>query len=215
MGPLDAYEAIVALGGEARFAGKVAEMRRAFEERTGAFGPNDAWFEARSRAFWDDAVTGGFAREALAELAAEVRAWVVPLERAHRGFFEVHAARGVWRGKSVEGARIVVDLWSGAEFVVRAPDDGMKDALDAAAGPVDARIVGDPSGAAAILPGAVFHPEAAAEPALRVLDEARRRKLEGRDVLDALLRMELMLRSLSRVKAGYAYRAEALPAARM
>jgi hypothetical protein len=201
MGPLDAYEAIVALGGDARFREQVAEMRREFERRTGAFGPNDAWFEPRSRAFWDDAVTGGFGRVVEAELAPNARAWIGPLERAHRGFFGVARARDV---------HVLADHWSGAELIVRASDEGMRDALDAAAAPVDARIVGDPRGAAAILPGAVFHPESAAEPALRVLEEARRRKLPAKDALDALLRMELALRSLSRVKAAYAYRAEAL-----
>jgi hypothetical protein len=201
MGPLDAYEAVVALGGEPPFAERVAEMRRSFEKRTGAFGPNDAWFEARSRAFWDDAVTGGFARAASASLAPEARAWVGPLERAHRGFFDVKRLRDV---------HILADHWSGAELVVRAADEGMRDALDAAAAPVDARIVGDPAGAAAILPGALFHPEEAAEPALRVLEEARRRALSLHDALDALMRMELALRSLSRVKAAYAYRPDAL-----
>jgi hypothetical protein len=201
MGPLDAYEAVVALGADARFTVRLAEMRQEFEKRTGAFGPDDAWFEARSRAFWDDAVTGGFARVVEAALAPEARAWLGLLGCAHRGFFEV---------KRADQTHIMVDLWSGAEFVVRAADEGMRDALDAAAAPVDARIVGDPRGAAAILPGAVFHPEQAAEPALRVLEEARRRRLSTTDALDALLRMERTLRSLSRVKAAYAYRADAL-----
>ena len=44
----------------------------------------------------------------------------------------------------------------------------------------------------------------------RVLDAARTKGLSTDDVLDALLRMELSLRTLSRVKPAYAYRPEAL-----
>jgi hypothetical protein len=62
----------------------------------------------------------------------------------------------------------------------------------------------------ALLPGAVFHPREATSAIPPVLDAARSRSLPTRDTLDALLRMERMLRSLSRVKAAYAYRADAL-----
>ena len=61
-----------------------------------------------------------------------------------------------------------------------------------------------------ILPGALFHPEDATEAIEQILDVARERTMETDDVLDALLRMELSLRSLSRVKPGYAYRVQAL-----
>ncbi|MEK7657134.1 MAG: hypothetical protein AAB412_05215, partial [Elusimicrobiota bacterium] len=88
-------------------------------------------------------------------------------------------------------------LWA-AEFVIDDLDAGMRDALEAAAGPFDARVVSSPWPTArlSILPGAVFHPADAAEPIRKVLAEAQRGAMARDDVLDALLRMERSLRSL-------------------
>ena len=47
-----------------------------------------------------------------------------------------------------------------------------------------------------------------------VLAAARQRDMSTEAVLDALLRMELVFRSSSRVKAGFAYRVESLSRAR-
>src|SRR5580700_5242471 len=60
-----AVESVCALGLLASHRERTASMRRAFEERTGAFGPDDPWFEARSRAFWDDVMTRQSAVEGL------------------------------------------------------------------------------------------------------------------------------------------------------
>src|SRR5213080_4531956 len=81
-----AYDAVVALG-----AGSLAEdarrMREVFQKRTGGFLPEDPWFEARSRAFWDDALTTqGFAALAKDELDD---ALIPRFARAHRGLFQV------------------------------------------------------------------------------------------------------------------------------
>ena len=201
MGPLEAVSAIVAELGKEGYAERVAEARRAFEKRTGAFGPEDPWFEARSRAFWDDACTSGrLAR--LAERAPEdARSWIAPLERAHRGLFVVTDAEGL----------VVRDLVSGVELFVDEADPGTRDALDTASAPFDGRVVafGSPI-TTALLPGAVFHPEDAAAPITKVLEAARGKGMSAGATLDALLRMELSLRALSRVKASYAYRPEAL-----
>src|SRR5438105_6404412 len=90
MGPFETYDRIVALGAEPAHATRVAAMRRAFEGRTGPFKPEDAWFETRTRAFWDDALTTqGFARDVAPQLPAEARPWVHAMERAHRGLFRV------------------------------------------------------------------------------------------------------------------------------
>jgi hypothetical protein len=56
----------------------------------------------------------------------------------------------------------------------------------------------------------VFHPRHATAAIGPVLAAARASELSTDDVLDALLRMERTLRSLSRVKAAYAYRPDAL-----
>jgi hypothetical protein len=205
----EAYDAVLALGAHPRHADRVAELRARFEARTGAFRPEDAWFEARSRAFWDDAVTsGGFTRAVEAELDAEARRWVRRFGRAHRGLF---AARGV----KTTGAVVLKDMWSGARFEVQGFDRATRDALAAAAAPFDGRLVGgDAPARVALLPGAVFHPADAAAPIGPVLDEARTRGLGTQDALDALLRMERGLRASARVKAAHAYRATNLiPAA--
>ena len=215
----ETYDAILALGASAERAERVAAMRASFEGRTGAFAPEDPWFEARSRAFWDDAVTTqAFARGVLEALPAGARVWVPRLERAHRGLFRVE--RGVSDGASalraarstpVERGRVLHDLWSGASFVVHAIDDALEDALAAASAPFDGRLVGsaDPL-EVALLPGAVFHPADAADPITAVLARARAEGRTGPDVLDALLRMERGLRASARVKAAYAYRADRL-----
>src|SRR5207244_2648572 len=131
------------------------------------------------------------------------RAWVGRFERAHRGLF-------VTRGSS-QDLPVLRDLWSGVDLVVHAMDAAMRDALAAASAPFDARLVGsDDPPRVALLPGAVFHPADAAAPIADVVTAARASSLATDDALDALLRMERGLRASSRVKAGYAYRAQNL-----
>jgi hypothetical protein len=187
-------------------------MRERFMKRTGAFGPEDAWFEARSRAFWDDALTTqGFARLAAPHAGAEVAAVVARFDRAHRGVFLVEDVDD-------RGARLV-DLWSGAELIVRHLDEAQAVTLEHAEGPMDARVVAGPAETSAdvpslyVLPGALHHGSDALEPLVKVIAAARERDMETGDVLDALLRMELVFRSSSRVKAAFAYRVESLPRA--
>ena len=211
---LDVYERTVLLGGTPAHAARVATMRRAFEARTGAFGHEDPFFEARSRAFWDDAVTRlGFAREVVSELPAAAAPVLDAFARAHRGIFRATEAPAepASAPSTSAGHWILRDAWSGAELLVDAADDGSREALHAAAGLFDARVVAtsDPV-TVAILPGALFHPEDATDAIEAVLAAARGKTLATDDVLDALLRMERSFRSLSRVKAGYAYRPDAL-----
>lgn len=199
-GVLETVARIVHFGGTEDRAARVREMRSRFEARTGAYAPEDPWFEERSRAFWCDAVTRGrFGREVEGELAAEERAWLGPLERAHRGLFRA-------------AGNVLEDVWSGAELVLTLVDDASRAELDAGAGQlVDARVVGtDDPLVVALLPGAVFHSRDATTAIQSVLSAAHARLLPTHDMLDALLRMERTLRSLSRVKVAYAYRPDAL-----
>jgi hypothetical protein len=228
MGVLEAAARIIELGGapqEGRVT-RASAMRAAFEARTGAFVPEDPWFEERSRAFWCDAVTRGrFGREVEGELAADDRRWLGPLERAHRGLFRRAGAgpgregprtsgggAGGGAGAGAGGDEWLVDVWSGAELVVSTLDDASRAELDASAGQLfDARVVGaDEPLVIALLPGAVFHPHEATSAIEHVLAEARAQDLPTHDVLDALLRMQRALRALSRVKPAYAYRIESL-----
>lgn len=188
-------------------------MRELFEKRTGAFGPEDAWFEPRSRAFWDDALTTqGFASLAAPHAGEEVTRVVARFGRAHRGLFVVDDVDD-------RGAHLV-DLWSGAELLVQHLDEAQAVTLEHAEGPMDARVVAGPAaspGAVAplfVLPGALHHGSEATEPLSKVIAAARERDMSTGDALDALLRMELVFRSSSRVKAAFAYRVESLPRAR-
>jgi hypothetical protein len=197
---LSAYEAMVEAGGTPLHAARVQAMRRDFEERAGAFGPDDAWFEVRSRAFWDDALTSqGFGAEVSRGLPEAARAWLEPLSRAHRGLFRAE--------EGGDATWTLHDEWSGAEFVVDQPaDPGLCEALRAAT-LFDGRVIGRAEPLAVVLlPGAVFHPADATEPIMRVLDDARQKQLKSTRLFDTLLRMERNLRSHSRVKASYAYR---------
>ena len=242
MGVLEAAARIVQLGGT-RHPDRTAALRADFEARTGAFAPEDPWFEERSRAFWCDAVTRGrLGRQVEGELAEEDRAWVGPLERAHRGLFrrqrgerrrsvearEAGAPREAGAGAGADGAggaagaggadgrgsALLVDVWSGAEIVVTSLEDESRTELDAGEDALfDARVAASAEPlVVALLPGAIFHPPHATEAIGGVLEAARARGLSTHETLDALLRMERSLRALSRVKTAYAYRAEALSA---
>lgn len=199
-----AYEAIVALGDAGDLAAEALRMREAFRKRSGDYGPEDAWFENRTRAFWDDALTTqGFADLALGRLPERQRAVAATFATAHRGLF-------VTLDVDDEGARLL-DLWSGAELLVRHLDETQAIAFEHAEGAMDARVVRGAAGPDLfVLPGAYHHPADALEPAQDVLGAARARGMGTSAALDALLRMELVLRTSSRVKAAFAYRPETL-----
>jgi hypothetical protein len=199
-GVLETVARIVELAGAPRHAATVTGLRTAFEARTGAFIPEDPWFEERIRAFWCDCVTTGrLGRRLETELDDPARTWLAPLERAHRGLFRV-------------ADDVLHDAWSGAELEVGIVEDASRAELDASAGQVfDARVLAlDEPFTVALLPGAVFHPRDATPCIDPVLAAARARGMSATDTLDALLRMQRALRSLSRVKVAYAYRVEAL-----
>jgi hypothetical protein len=199
-----AYEAMVSLGDKGDLGAAAREMRAEFQRRTGAYGAEDPWFENRSRAFWDDALaTQGFAKKAAEELGDEEKAIADCFARSHRGFFLV---------EEVDAREAhLVDAWSGAELLVRIIDKTQALTLEHAEGPMDARVTAAPgSDELVVLPGAYHHPADALDPATAVLLVARERGMGTKDALDALMRMELILRSSSRVKAPFAYRVENL-----
>ena len=200
-----AFQAMVRHVGAKRHEAVLTELKREFEARTGVFGAGDAWFEARSAAFLDDALASrGMARLTEEDLTPAERAYVEPIERAHRGLFRASREGKKWR---------LTDVWSGIELVADEPDSGLLDALATASGYFDARVVGAMDGAVveiALMPGAVFHAEDATRAIDALLPLARERAMGTEEFLDALLRMDHALRSLSRVKAGFAYRADAL-----
>lgn len=199
-----AYEAIVSLGDSGNLGVEAARMRRDFQRRTGAFGPEDPWFESRARAFWDDALAAqGFAALAADRLDERARALASSLERAHRGFFVASEVD--------DRGACLLDVWSGAELLVRHIDETQALTLEHAEGAMDARVAAGPSGSDLfLLPGAYHHAADALEPAIDVLAAAHERGMTTQHALDALMRMDLVFRSSSRVKAGFAYRVESL-----
>jgi hypothetical protein len=213
-----AYDAVVALGAGA-LADDARRMRELFQKRTGAFRPDEpsghtdfGAFEARSRAFWDDALTTqGFAVLAAEHLDddARTRAARFRFSRAHRGLF---------RACDVDdrGARLV-DVWSGAELVVGHLDEAQAVALEHAEGLMDARVVATSPDSDThafslfVLPGAFHHAADASDAAMGVVAAARERKVATGDLFDALMRMDLVFKASSRVKAAFAYRVDSLP----
>jgi hypothetical protein len=204
------YDELLLLGANASSAAIVAEMRKAFEQRTGAFGPEDAWFEARGQAFWDDALTtqkfGTRVERAL--VSEDAHDWQDRFERAHRGLF-----RAFHEGQSF----LLEDLWGGAEFLIDPPADALANELRAACNDdgeeqlFDGRIVGNGNPySVTLLPGAVFHRAEASVAIASVVASAKSSELSREQALDALLRMDRKLQSHARVKATYAYRAELL-----
>lgn len=194
--------ALTARGGAPEHAARVAAMRRAFEERTGAFGPEDPWFEARSGAFWDDALVGGFARAVEQEVGEDCRALVGSLERAQRGLYSVHRRREMLLECAV----------TGAVFEVRPPaQGGLSDALLRADGFVEGWVAAARGpDEVALLPGAVFHAPQASDAIDALLDAARGEEVPPAELLDALLRMDRTFRAMPRAKPQLAYRVEAL-----
>lgn len=192
---------------ELDLAAESARMRKAFEKRTGAFGPEDPWFEPRSRAFWDDALTTqGFAALAGPHAGDDAAIVASTFGRAHRGVFVVESTD--------DGGAHLVDLWSGAELLVKNLDEEQTIALEHAEGAFDARVVAGPGDDVPdlfVLPGALHHAPDALGPMKDVIAAARERSLGTAAVLDALLRMDHVFKSSSRVKASFAYRASSLP----
>lgn len=220
---MDLRRAVEALSTELAsppWAPEVDAARRRFAERTGAFASDDAWFEARSRAFWDDALTDahlvGAAAQRLADAGdGDALACAALLARAHRGLFVVDVdAPGPSAGH--DDALALRDLWAGARFTAVGLEAGTDDALAFAEGALDARVIVEerpgatPRFATWVLPGAVYHPPEALPLLEPLLAEAEHRGLTKGAALDALLRMELAHRKATRMKVGYAYRTAAL-----
>ncbi len=203
--PASIEQAVIALtarGGAPEHQDRVLEMRRVFERRTGAFGVDDAWFDARSAAFWDEALVKGFARAVMAEVPEALHPYVDALERAHRGLYAVHRKQKTLLECAVTGAVLAIDPPQNA---------GLADALERADGFVQGFVAGSSLPEQVILlPGAVFHAPEASAAIEALLPIARERAVPESDILDALLRMDRTLRAMPRAKAQLAYRPEAL-----
>lgn len=174
-----------------------------FLERTGSFPPDHPDSPRRLDAAREDALCrGGWAAQLAAELSDPAeQAMAALLPRAHRGAFLF---------EPVGPHHVVRDIISGAAFALVPRDSVGREILNDNEGAVCvARLVGGADGCA-VLPGVVFH-RADATPHIReVTEQALARGMAGDDICDALLRMDHAMQTLSRVRPGFAYRADAL-----
>lgn len=190
---LGAYEELMTRGGAPEHEAEVRARRSAFEKRTGAFGVDDPWFDARSKAFWDDALVRGFARLVQGEVSESSAAHVAAIERAHRGLF---LAREI-------GGPILECAITGAAFPLTGAPLGEGFVQGWVAGAASPREI-------VLLPGAITHAPEATGAIESLLERAAALRLRKDDLLDALLRMDRTLQAMPRPKAQLAYRPEAL-----
>ena len=181
---------------------RAARHRRAFEQRTGLFAQDHPRRASRDAAGWEDAlVAGGLAEligRGLDDPAEQALCRVIG--RAQPGVFQLRAS-----GKHP----LLRDHWGGGEFLVLARDEVGRSAGDADETVLLGRIVAGLDGCA-VLPGLVWLPAEAAPLLPGLLAEARERGMTAALFIEALLRMDHALSTLSRVKARYAFRVEAL-----
>ncbi|MEC7525918.1 MAG: hypothetical protein VYE22_38910 [Myxococcota bacterium] len=173
--------------------------REAFCARTGDFGLEDAFYEARTRALFDfwlcDWVGADGTRPptrnrdpALAEVAAACL-------HAERGLFRVVDAEPLQVEELVFGAR--VRLPSGLSERFR-PGDVF-----------DGRLL-IVSGSIQVTPGALFHPPEAHEALDALLPDVRGLGLGRSEILDGLLRMRMRLHRFTSIRPRHLYRLDAL-----
>lgn len=181
------------------------ELRKKFSKRTGTVPDDHPAAAARIAASWEDAlVLGGLASKLLSAFddTAE-RAMAQVISRAQRGVFELDVSSDPVK---------VRDLWSGGEFLLLKRDDVARSApafAEAEGSLFVGRLVGSDEGCA-VLPGMIWLPSEASllMPALRAAALEKAMTLDG--FADALLRMDLQVQTLARVKVRYAFRVEAL-----
>jgi hypothetical protein len=197
------YEELVQRANGQPHAGLARVLVRRFLERTGSLPPDHPQARFRHAAAWEDAMCGGGLAGRLAEELDDraERNLAMLLTRAHQGIF---------RFEPLGARQMVQDLWSGAWFILVARDDiGRAVSGDNLGSLCQGRLVGANDGCA-FLPGAIFHDAQATQYIEQVLQAASSAALPGPGLFDALLRMDHALRTMSRVRASRAYRAEAL-----
>lgn len=186
------------------FADASELARRAFFERTGAFPESHDKAAERLDAAWEDALVGGSLARAIAPTFEDPseRALAFVIARAQRGLFEVRR-----RGD----ARYLRDRLRGASFVLLPRDEIARSplAIDDEAVAFVGRVVAAQDGCT-VLPGFVFLPSEALPHLPALLAEANARGMAREALADAMLRMDHALATMSRVKAAYAFRVEAL-----
>lgn len=181
----------------------LAAARADYEARTGAFAPEDPWFEERARAAFETAVLEhgtprGVLLAAWASRHAEHAAAVEALGRAFRGLFRVE--------RTDEERVRVTELLGGApmrlEKITTAARLREGDRFDG-------RIVHH-DGALRLLPGIVFHPAESHVALDELLAAARAANRSDPSILDGLLRMRMRFDRFTGMAARHVYRWDAI-----
>lgn len=188
---------------------EVAEAQQEFFALTGPYESGDAWYEERSRAFFDWLVSewqqGRVVRrfrDAEPRSEAELEACAGLL--AHmRGIFRVE----VHRAPGTDEARRVHCLIGGAAFALTNHEGGGARLRE---GDIfDGRVVAH-AGAIELMPGPVFHPRRAHEALLSVVQRAATEGRDARSVCDSLMRMRMRFDRFTSMQARHVYRFDAL-----
>jgi len=201
------YDRIVARAAASPFDERSQRLRAEFGRRCGGCDGGDFSAERREIAAWEDAlVCSGLGRDVAEALGDE--------DSRQLGWAFESAVRGVFTFEPIAGHLVAHDLWSGVDLLIVREDTMGRELVvpgsDQGAPPCQARLLASLDGCV-VLPGVLFHPAEALPLLQQTLSVARQRRLGTDSVLDAVLRMEQRWRTLSRVKVGYAYRAEFLP----
>lgn len=178
------------------------QFRHAFEARTGLVPPEHPSRSDRDAAAWEDAlIAGGLALQIAATFEdPSERSLLHVFSRAHRGIF-----LPILEGKMA----CLHDLWGGGCFLLLPRDDIGRAFREIQGTPFAGRLVAGADGCA-VLPGRVWLPEAALPLLPEIFKAARTRAMETDALVEAVLWMEHLLATMSRIKPQYAFRAEGL-----
>ena len=187
--------------------------------RTGPWGPSfEAWTERfidftgrfpaehpqaalRREAAWEDALCRGGMADRVGRSLED------PAERQVAELIG-RAQHSVFAFRHVSGVFLLDDLLSGASFLMLEDDTIAREVRgDNLGGLCEGRLLGTERGCV-LLPGVVFHEAPATEPIHELLRDVHQWGLSADDVCDVLMSMDHQYRTLSRVKATYAYRRE-------
>ena len=204
------YDELLARAAVAPFRDSSERLRRAFFDRTGVVDEEGLTFAVRLAAAWEDVLIG---RDAEGGCLAETLGGTLEdeaerdiahlLARGQRGLFELQKEGDV---------RFLYDHLAGGSFLLLRGDPlGRATAGgDEGRSLVVGRLVGAYDGCT-LLPGPIWLPATATPLLPDLLTEARARALARDTILDALLRMDNALATLSRVKPAFAFRVQSLP----
>jgi hypothetical protein len=213
------YEELVERAARPPFASAAEAGRAAFFARTGALPDDHPQFAARLAAAWEDAlVQAAHPDQGPLAVGTPLIATVGQTleDEAERDIAALLAAgqRGLFEVRATGEHRFLFDHLRGGSFLLLRNDELGRTAprrpRDPAPGLIVGRLVGAYDGCT-LLPGLIFLPPDATPLLPPILAEARTRGLGDDAVLDALLRMDHTLHTLSRVKAGFAFRSASLP----